>query len=353
MEPQVPGTEEDTNIKLPNTKTKFSWVIWLVVAVGIWIVIAHFNDIKNIANILTEGSWQLVGLAAVFQFFSYLLYARMYQAAFATVGIRAHTWRNLVTYLESLLPSIVIPAGNIAFFLRSIRQSEQSATNATVALVFVRITDLISFCLLFLVGLAYSAFSGRVQGFEVISAEILLALSIILIGGLLISAYQPVVLERLLSWFGSLVNFFASTFSKKTIIAKDWGLKNAQRFSDAAQELIAHRTDAGQAFLLALATHLLDLLTVFILFLAFRQSVNLGTLLVGFVIGMFFVLIPITPQGIGAVEGVMILAYSRLGVPVEAATVAVLAFRGLSFWLPAIIGLVLFQGHNLLSRKRG
>lgn len=49
------------------------------------------------------------------------------------------------------------------------------------------------------------------------------------------------------------------------------------------------------------------------------------------------------PQGIGVVEGTMALTYSSLGVPVETATVIAIAFRGLTFWLPMVVGCIVIR----------
>jgi len=347
--PTNPEIAIPATTKLP--RNKFFWVIWVLIAIGFWAVVAHFNDIKNIITITGQGNWRLVGIAAFLQCCSYFLYAAVYQQAFAAVGIHSRIWQNLAVYLESLLPSIIIPAGNVAFFLRSVRKTEQSTTSGVAALLFVRIADLLSFCILFFIGLAYSAFSQQLQGFEIISAEILLVISLISIGGLLLSAYRPIILEVILHWLGRIINFFTTMISQKSSIADDWASRNANTFSQAVRDLIAHRQETRATVLLALGTHVLDLLTVFLLFLAFRQSIGIGSLLVGFVIGLFFALVPITPQGVGTVEGAMILAYSHLGVSAGAATVVTVAFRGLSFWFPAIIGFILIQGRALLRLR--
>ncbi len=59
--------------------------------------------------------------------------------------------------------------------------------------------------------------------------------------------------------------------------------------------------------------------------------------------GMLFLIVSITPQGIGVVEGVMTLVFTSLGVPAAQAAVVSLAFRGLTFWLPLLIGFILLR----------
>ena len=74
---------------------------------------------------------------------------------------------------------------------------------------------------------------------------------------------------------------------------------------------------------------------------AFGDAPPLGVLILGFFVGMLGNLLPL-PGGIGGVDGGMIGAFAALGMDSGLATVAVLTFRGFTFWLPTIPGVVAF-----------
>ena len=69
----------------------------------------------------------------------------------------------------------------------------------------------------------------------------------------------------------------------------------------------------------------------------------MGPWIGGFSIGWLFLIVSPTPAGLGIVEGAMTLALASLHVPLEAATVITLAYRGLTFWLPFGYGFVAFR----------
>jgi uncharacterized protein (TIRG00374 family) len=98
---------------------------------------------------------------------------------------------------------------------------------------------------------------------------------------------------------------------------------------------------------------LFDLLQMAVLYatlMAFPASgrlVSLPLLVTAFSIGVLFSVVAITPQGVGAVEGVLVAAFTSLGVPMGQATVVVLVYRGFTFWLPLIVGFA------ALGRVRG
>ena len=54
---------------------------------------------------------------------------------------------------------------------------------------------------------------------------------------------------------------------------------------------------------------------------------------------LFYIVSP-TPGGLGFVEGALILVLTSLGVPQAGATVVTLAYRGITFWLPFLLGFV-------------
>ena len=106
-----------------------------------------------------------------------------------------------------------------------------------------------------------------------------------------------------------------------------------------------------------MTAHILDLVCLWILFYAYGQKVLLGTLVAGYAIGVLFWIVSITPQGIGVVEGLMAIVYTSLHIKSEIAVVVSLAFRGLAFWLPLLIGFFMLQRVKTFStterRKAG
>ena len=69
--------------------------------------------------------------------------------------------------------------------------------------------------------------------------------------------------------------------------------------------------------------------------------------------GILFWNISPVPQGIGVVEGVMALVYTSLGIQGFIAALIVLAFRSLNFWLPMLLGFILFRKVKILKPMQG
>jgi Mg2+-importing ATPase len=88
------------------------------------------------------------------------------------------------------------------------------------------------------------------------------------------------------------------------------------------------------------ATFLLDAATLWVAVLALGESAPVGGLFASFMISTFFRTIGIMPGGLGSFEAASVLSLKSIGLPLPLALSATLLFRGLSFWLPMIPGLI-------------
>ncbi len=67
--------------------------------------------------------------------------------------------------------------------------------------------------------------------------------------------------------------------------------------------------------------------------------------------GIVFYVVSIVPQGLAAVEGVMAVVFTALGVPGAQALAIIIAFRGLSYWLPLAVGFFFLQQARIFGGK--
>jgi uncharacterized protein (TIRG00374 family) len=94
---------------------------------------------------------------------------------------------------------------------------------------------------------------------------------------------------------------------------------------------------------LAIGSKIFLIIILFLMFLAFKVPASVGTLIAAWSIAYLFLIISPTPAGIGVVEGALTLALNSMFVPLGAATVLALAYRGITFWVPLLGGLIAFR----------
>jgi uncharacterized protein (TIRG00374 family) len=79
---------------------------------------------------------------------------------------------------------------------------------------------------------------------------------------------------------------------------------------------------------------LLDATVLWVMLAAVGEHLSVGPFLTVYGLGSILAILPLTPGGLGIVEGVMIPSLVRLGVPSASALIAVLGWRLWKFWMP-------------------
>jgi uncharacterized membrane protein YbhN (UPF0104 family) len=102
--------------------------------------------------------------------------------------------------------------------------------------------------------------------------------------------------------------------------------------------LLAERDVLRRVIAWGTANWLLDLLALWLFLRAFGGNVSPDGLLVAFGLANVLASVPITPGGLGIVEGVYIPTLVGFGVPAATATVTVLTYRIAQYWLPILVG---------------
>lgn len=83
---------------------------------------------------------------------------------------------------------------------------------------------------------------------------------------------------------------------------------------------------------------------------AFGAQVSLGTLLTVYDVGSILAMLPITPGGLGVVEGVMVSSLIGFDTSASVALLGVLGWRLLEFWLPIPLGALTYASLRLTGR---
>jgi uncharacterized protein (TIRG00374 family) len=108
----------------------------------------------------------------------------------------------------------------------------------------------------------------------------------------------------------------------------------------------------GGGLLGALAWWGFDISVLWAMFHAFGTPPPFTVIWMAYFVGMLGNLLPL-PGGLGGVEGGMIGAFAAFGVDFNLALLAVLSYRGISFWLPTLPGAVAyFQLRRTVARWR-
>ena len=110
------------------------------------------------------------------------------------------------------------------------------------------------------------------------------------------------------------------------------------RVAERLGQFLADRQLLSRAVGWAAAFWLLDAASLFVFIAALGKIVSPIDLLVAYGLAQVLAVIPITPSGLGVIEGVLIPTLAGFGVPRATAILGVLGYRLVNFWLPIPVG---------------
>lgn len=331
------------------------WIPWLLVTAFLAIVVTRFGEVENLAQVLSEGAWGWVLAAGLLQLAYYGTYAATYQAAFDTVGVKAR-WRSLLSVtIASVFVNVAAPSGGTAgaaLFVDDAARRGESAPRAAVGALLTLVADYAAFAPILLLGMTYLFSMHDLSLLEIISAALMMMLIIGLAGVLLIGLWRPELLQHLLAWLERSANRLARRLRQPAVLSPGWAHIYGEEFIAASTVIAARPQATVRTLLIALLAHGVNMLSLLTVALAFHQQLSLGALVSGYAMCILFLIISITPMGIGVVEAMMTLVFTSLGIPAHTAAVIALAYRGLSFWIPFGLGFVLFKRLPVFRSQR-
>jgi uncharacterized protein (TIRG00374 family) len=121
-------------------------------------------------------------------------------------------------------------------------------------------------------------------------------------------------------------------------IDADHACEVIRHLGNRLEGLIADRQLLWRVAGWALANWLFDMAALFVFLRAFGGHLAVDGLIVAFGLANVMAVVPLTPGGLGIVEGIYIPTIVGFGLSRSSATVGVLTYRLAQFWLPILIG---------------
>jgi uncharacterized protein (TIRG00374 family) len=316
-------------------------LLLLLLLIGfVVLVTSRFTDLGHLVKTLAQGKWYWIVVALVLHIVYFGLYALLYQYGFDAVEVKSEALKLVPVMFASMVLNALAPTGGTggaALFIDDAARRGESGARAAVGMVLVLIVDLATLIPFIIFGMAFMAVHHELRAYHIAGAVALFLFIAFLTLALVLARALPDRLERLFRWVRDAVNHVGAWLKRPHLLDDDWSEKNANQFIDASASIAEHPKQLMYALTLATFLHIVNLAGLYFLFPAFSQSIGLGTLTAGFAMGIVFFVISIF-QGAGAVEGIMTLVYTSAGIPRTKAVVISLTYRGITFWLPLVIG---------------
>lgn len=318
-------------------------IIPLLLLLALVFLFINQAEVQAVVKTLQRGEFRYLALALVVQIAWMFNTAACYRVVYRLLGMQ-ESWRRLFLVSASAnFVNVVAPTGGmgaVAVYVADAQRRGLSPARVAVACAVVILMDYLAFLSVLALGLVVLLRRNNLEISEIIAAAILAAAAMVL--GLLIylGMRSAADLGRALAWMARLVNRLAWPFTRRQYLSEERAHSFAYEAAGGLQQLRMQSHSLLAPLFLSLTGKLLLIIILTLVFIAFKTPFSLGTLVGGFSIGYLFWIVSPTPAGIGFVEGALTLGLRSLNVSLGDATVLTLAYRGVTFWLPFLFGMI-------------
>jgi putative heme transporter len=351
VESALTGTESPSRLgalRRHVTHGRFWPVLRLLLGVGVallvfWALASHRDELSGLSQVFETLNWWWVPAAVVAEVLSFVCFAGLQYELLRSGGLDAPTGPLLRMTVASQALTNSLPGGSAAATVYGFRWYRRFGADDTLAawsMVGTLVASIISLSLVATAGLVLATEAGA--SFDLIP---------VIIGALLVTvaAGALFVYERPLA-----------------IVAK-WAIRASRRVTGRPHGDVATHIETiigwvttvrlgwrqiARVVLWGAANWLFDCACFAMMFLAVHSGIPWKGLLLAYGAGQLAATLPITPGGLGAVEGSITIALVAFGGARVTTVDAVLMYRIISFWLVLVIGWALW-GELALEVRRG
>lgn len=337
---------------------KYKPFLLLAIGLAIMAVFIYFIGVDQIWNSLKVANLIFIGLAIVVQAIVYFLFNLRWKIINNTLDINMGFFKLLPMLMVGLAVNNITPSGRgggepVRAYILS-KSTEKPFESALATVVSDRALDAFPFLILSVFTVAYLIMYFNLSPF---------------LTGILVAAVLMVLVFFILLIYASINKKFGDKVTRLiSKIAKNKFLVKLHKrdpeelekriilavgeFQLSMQEMIRHKHILFYALPLSFIIWAVEMLRVYLVFLAFGADVSILLLAVAFVLSSLIGMLPLLPGGLGTVDGLMILIFSAAGISPSISAAATVIERLISFWLTTIIGFIIlpYYGSSVLEK---
>lgn len=317
------------------------FLLAVALLLGVIFVITRFTEVEEIVATLQRGAMRYVLLALVVEAVWLVNLAASFRSIYRTLGIEEDLGTLILVAAGANFVNVIAPAAGMsgaAVFISEAKRRGYSTARATLAGVLYVLFEYAGFLCVLAVGLIVLIRRNNLTKTEVVASAILVLLALAIGALLYLGTRSAQALGKVLAWSAWQINRLLRPLIHRSYLSERRAYEFAHDASDGLGEIRRTPRNLTIPMLLALSSKTLLIVVLFLMFQAFKVPLSVGTLIAGFSIGYLFLIVSPTPAGLGIVEGALTLSLSSMFVPVEAAAVITIAYRGITFWVPLAFG---------------
>ncbi|MET1033390.1 MAG: lysylphosphatidylglycerol synthase transmembrane domain-containing protein [Candidatus Saccharimonadales bacterium] len=317
-------------------KRRWKLILNVVTVIALIVLVVAIREqlVDTFKNLAKVNAWALLLLLPI-QALNYHSQTRMYQGLFAMLGNHLRYKFMYRAALELNFVNHVFPSGGvsgISYFGVRMKNAEISGSKATLVQLIKLGMLFLSFEVLLIAGLLFLSIEGRANDFVVMVTTAITTLMVVATFGFVMIIGSRSRIDATFTFLTRAINKILHFFlpkSPETI--------NIQRAKRAVEDLHNnYKTIESKwrelkwPFIWALMANLTEVLSIYVVYLAFGEWINLGAVILAYAVANFAGLVSVMPGGVGIYEALMTGVLVAAGVPAALSLPVTVMYRVLS-----------------------
>ena len=311
-----------------TARSSARWFVWFVGAAllaGVVLVATRFSEAKEFAQLAEHARPRWLALAVLLQAATYLAEGEIWRAVVRAGRSTISVPRAYGLSVAKLFMDQTVPTGGVSGTILYVQGLQRLGVPRGVALAGVVVSTFsyyAAYALCLALAIVYAATMGDLIGATTsVGVVFLIVSTVFAVVVLLHSGAEPGPIARRL--------------------ARVPFLRSALGLLQEADPSVAHAPRVlARAILWQLAIVCLDAGTIWAALRAVGATASTEGVFMSYMFSSLFRTLSFVPGGLGTFEAASVFMLRSLGLSVSAALSATLIFRGLSFWLPMIPGML-------------
>ena len=325
----------------------------LIAFLTVIFVFLSFSELKSIVETLKQANFWIILLSLFVQLAWLHNMGLTFRSLYWLMDLEEDSVHLTKVAAAANFINVVAPSlgvGGMAVFVNDGRERGYSSGKVTAATALFIIFDYAAFLCVLALGIIVLIRRDNLASGEISASAFLLFIFLGLSFLVFLGMHSAKKLGKALAWLTRIVNRLVNPLIHRPYLEEEKAYLFAEEVAEGLASVRHCPKRLIKPLFFALLNKMLLIIVLLLMFTAFKVPFSAGTIIAGFAIGYLFLIVSVTPSGIGVMESVLALALTSLGVIWSQAVIVTLAFRAVTLWFPLGLGALAFR--NLQKEKK-
>ena len=322
-------------------------ISWAVILFFGYLVYRNIGDFKTLVATISDADLVFMGWGLLLGIGNLAVMTVIFRSNYSIFANKNEPigpiFPEMIAFSFFMISNPLGVAAANAFFVRKLAKKGFSFVQSLFSMFSVQLSIQIAFLPILGIALLILKNSEKLNQYTIYGSGALLLLNAIII----VIMVLLLVLPHFSLGIAKVIGKFVNSISKAIIKVKVINTKKVENMIIMVQNVSGTFDSSfkkyAKTLLFSLIYHIICIVILYFAFATFNVKIPISSLVTLYGIIFLFSVVAPTPQGIGIVESLAQIAAISIGIPSGAATVAILLYRVMVLWAPALFGLFLFK----------